>query len=168
MRKLRSDALWHKLTSEQQNQIQHWLFVERLGYVSTHERMQKELGITCSLSTIGPMYHYLSELRSHERETILQRLTDVITEPGADLKGIRTDSLAIITKRLMDRAMERDDTTKVAALGRVMLQGEGHELERDRLELAREKLAFAQAQAVVACGTSDQPVTIHQEKADIT
>ena len=87
MRKLRSDALWHKLTPEQQNQVQHWLFVERLGYVQIHGRMQEELGIACSLSTIGPMYHYLAELRSHERETILEKLTDVITEPGADIQG---------------------------------------------------------------------------------
>src|ERR1700722_566756 len=107
MRKLRSDALWHRLTLEQQNQIQHWLFVERLGYMQTHARMQKELCLNCSLSTIGPMYHYLNELRSHERETILQTLTDVITEPGADIQGIRTNSLTVITKRLLDRSVER-------------------------------------------------------------
>ena len=158
MRKLRSDALWHRLTLEQQNQIQHWLFVERLGYVQTHARMQKDLGLNCSLSTIGPMYHYLNELRSHEHETILQTLTDVITEPGADIQGIRTGSLTVITKRLLDRSVERGDTTEIAALGRVMFQGEARELERDRLELAREKIAFARVQAILACQSHDQLV----------
>ena len=158
MRKLRSDALWHKLTHEQQNQIQHWLFVERLGYMQTHARMQKELCLNCSLSTIGPMYHYLNELRSHERETILQTLTDVITEPGADIQGIRTNSLTVITKRLLDRSVERSDTTEIAALGRVMFQGEARELERDRLELARGKIAFARVQAILTCGSPAPPV----------
>ena len=153
MRKLRSDALWHKLTPEQQNQVQHWLFVERLGYVRTHARMQKELGLNCSLSIIGPLYHYLNELRSHERETILQKLTDVITEPGADIQGIRTDALTVITKRLLDRSVERADTPEIAALGRVMLQGEACELERDRLELAREKIAFARERAILTCAS---------------
>ncbi len=91
MRKLRSDALWHKLTPDQKNQVQHWLFVEHLGYAQTHDRIQKELGIACALSTIGPMFHYLQEMRSHEREAILQKLTDVITEPGADLERVRID-----------------------------------------------------------------------------
>ncbi len=158
MRKLRSDARWHKLTPEQQNQIQHWLFVEQLGYVQTHDLMQKQLGITCALSTIGPLYHYLKEVRSHEREAMLQKLTEVITEPGADLAGVRADSLAIINKRLLVRSMERDNTREIVSLGRVLVRSEAREIERDRVELARESLAFRQERtAWLRAGSSAKP-----------
>jgi hypothetical protein len=144
MRKLRSDALWHKLTPEQQNQIQHWLFFEHLSYEQTHRLMQMRLGITCALSIIGPLYHHLKEVRSGEREAMLEKLTDVITEPGADLAGVRADSLAVITKRLIERSQARDSTKEIVALGRLMVRSEAREIDRDRVELARESLAFRQ------------------------
>ncbi len=156
MRKLRSDALWHRLTPDQQNQVQHWLFVEHLGYAQTHERIQKVLGIACALSTIGPMYHYLKELRSQEREAMLQKLTEVITEPGADLAGIRTDSLAVVTKRLMKRAWERDNTKEIVALGRLMVRSEAREIAHERVELARESLRLREGRTAFP-GASASP-----------
>ena len=153
MRKLRSDSFWHKLTPDQKSQIQHWFFVDNLSYAQTHSRMRTEMGVTCALSAIGPLYHHLSELRSHEREAILQKLTDVITEPGVDLTGIRAGSLAVINRQLLERAARRDDSGEIAALGRVLVRTEGREIERERLELMRERLSQNRAQQ---SGTSGQ------------
>ena len=145
MRKLRSDALWHKLTPDQQARIEHWLFVEKFSLAKTHALMRTELGIQCALSIIGPMYHYLNELRSHERETILQKLTEVITEPGTNLNLIRTDSLTVITNHLMQRCVDNGDIREIAALGRVMVQGEERDIQRDRVNLLRERFALDSA-----------------------
>lgn len=152
------------MTVEQQKRIEHWLFTEHLSYAQTHARMREELRITCALSTIGPMYRHLKESRSNEREAILQKLTEVITEPGADIDGIRAGSLAVISKRLLDRAMARDNSDEIVALGRVMLRGEGREIQRDRVELARQSLALRRWEAVRKCGGPPDPGK-HPEKA---
>jgi hypothetical protein len=89
----------------------------------------------------------LNELRSCERETILQKLTETLTEPGTDIARIRTDSLAVISKRLIERASDREHTGEMVALARVMLRGEFREIQRERIELGRENLAMRVRQA---------------------
>ncbi|MDB6020859.1 MAG: hypothetical protein JWQ04_716 [Pedosphaera sp.] len=150
MKKLRSDALWHKFTPEQQDKIQHWFFVEHLSYTAVHARIRDEFGIKCSRSILSPMYQHCKELRSHEREAMLQKLTEVITEPGADVSRVQNDTLTLITGRLLHRSLVHGDTAEVAALARVMFQGESRAIERDRLDLAREQLEWRRAQSAPA------------------
>ncbi|MDB6021844.1 MAG: hypothetical protein JWQ04_1701 [Pedosphaera sp.] len=142
MKKLRSDALWHKLTPEQQAKIQHWFFAERLSYSAVHARMRNELGITCARSILGPIYHYCNDLRSNDSEAIREKLTEAITEPGADLSRVRIDSLTLITGQLIQKAHPGGNPRHIAALGRVLLQAQSRELERERLELMQERISL--------------------------
>ena len=42
MSKLRSDSAWSKLTAEQRETLEGWLFEENIGYKEALERAQKE------------------------------------------------------------------------------------------------------------------------------
>jgi len=167
MRKLRSDALWHKLTPEQQKKIEHWFFVENLGLQIVHERMQKELGIRCARSILGPMYQRLNELRSTQREAVLDMLTEILVDSGTSFERVRTGALTVVTSHLLTRAAENGNTKDVAALGRVMLQGELRDIQRSRAKLAGDKLeltrrlapegAFQQQQNNPSISETDTP-----------
>ncbi len=135
--------------------------MEHLGYAQTHDRIQKELGIACALSTtIGPMFHYLRKKCARmNAKAILQKLTDVITEPGADLERVRIDSLAVITKRLLNRSWERDNTKEIVALGRLMVRSEAREIAHERVELARESLRLREGHAFAGASALASPKT---------
>ncbi|HZV34417.1 MAG TPA: hypothetical protein VFB72_07545 [Verrucomicrobiae bacterium] len=152
MRKIRSDALWHKLSPEQQKKIERWFFDEHLSYRVVRERLRTDFGVTCALSAIGPMYRHCKELRSRERDATLDRLTEILTDPRSDLRRIPTDSVATITACLMHRAIVQDDPKTVAALANVIMQGQSHEIQRDHKKLAEEKLAFRRLQFAVSSG----------------
>ena len=158
MRKIRSDALWHKLTPEQQAKINHWFFVENLSFRAVHERIGKELGIRCALSIIGPMYHHCNKLRSHERETILQGLTNVITEPGINLNMVRNDSMNVVASRLLRRSMENDGpSTEIAKLGKVVLEGQGRDIQQQRLDLLAKQVDLKRMESQLKAKPKQKP-----------
>ena len=68
MSKLRSDAIWNELTPGQREQMEEWLLEKNLSFRETHERAQKELGLTCCLTTIRRMYALMLELRAVEEK----------------------------------------------------------------------------------------------------
>jgi hypothetical protein len=152
MRKIRSDAFWHKLAPKQQKQIEQWFFIENISYRAVRDRMRKKFGVSCALSAIGPMYHHCRERRSQEREAVLERLTEIVVEPGSHLKHVRTDTMKAIAGRLFRRAVAQDDTMRVSALGRVMMQADARENDARRVELVARKFELARLQAAVDLG----------------
>src|SRR5260370_40119585 len=67
MSKLRADSTWNGLTSEQREKLDEWLFEEGLSYPVARERVQKELGIECSISGVGRYYRRAVETRAVEK-----------------------------------------------------------------------------------------------------
>lgn len=155
MRKFRSDALWFKLSPEQQKKIEHWFFVENLSYRTVHGRMRTELGVTCAVSTVGVMYHHCNKLRLQERTATLDKLTEILTDRRSDLRRIPTESLAAISGCLMQRALIMDDPKTVALLANVMMQGSLQDMQRDTQKLAEEKLAFRRMKFAISTGAVD-------------
>ena len=151
MRKLRSDALWHKLTRKQQKKIEHWFFVENLSYRVIRERMRTELGVTCTLATIGSMYRNCNTLRFREHEATLDKLAEILTDKRSDLRRIPIDSLAAISGCLLHRAVMRDDDPKtMVSLARVMLQAGARDIRAGRKQLAEEKQTFRSLKSLLA------------------
>jgi len=68
MSKIRCDSIWNGLTPEQRQTLEHWLFVENMGYKEASERAQKEWGVTGSSVSVGRFY------RRVERERVLDEL----------------------------------------------------------------------------------------------
>src|ERR1700722_17562721 len=104
--KLRSDSKWNTYTPEQKKQLEVWLLEENLSFRETHERAQKELGLTCGLTTIGRIYYYLLKTRTVRDVKISQNAAKDRGETGADLADLRTSSLKVIGASLLQKAME--------------------------------------------------------------
>jgi hypothetical protein len=154
MRKIRSDALWHKLMPEQQKKIEHWFFVENLSYRAVHQRMREEFGVACAPSIIGRMYHHCNEKRSQEREAVMDRLSEFLVEPGADLRRVAPGALTVVSGRLLHRALQKDDVNEVAAISRVMLTSEANEIARARASVAMERLELRRLEFASAVGAT--------------
>ena len=149
IKKLRSDAIWNRLTPEQREKIEHWLFEENLSYRETHERAQKELGLTCSPSTIRWIYKRGMKLRGVADLADAQATAEDLDVAVADVETLRSSNMKLILTRLQEKALERADVREVAALGRVMLHGEECEIQRERVALARERFRFRASQAAL-------------------
>jgi len=64
MNKLRSDSVFCKLTTEQVEQLEDWLFEEKLGYKEVLEKIEKEFGVKGSQSGLSRFYQRLAVERS--------------------------------------------------------------------------------------------------------
>jgi hypothetical protein len=147
--KLRSDALWNKLTPEQRKTLEHWLFEENLSYTETHERAQKELGLVCARSTIRRIYKQRSKLRGAADVADAQVGALDLESAGADVPTLRAGNLKLILTRFQEKVVEEAEVKEVAAFGRLMLQSEEREIQRERVALARERFEFKAAQAAL-------------------
>jgi hypothetical protein len=149
MSKLRSDAIWNTLTPEQREQIEEWLIDENLSFQAVHERGQKELGLTCSLATVGRFYKHLVRLRAVDELETGQDLADELVGAGTNLEALRESSMKLLVVRLLNKALAGAEVKEVSALGRLMLMDEEREIRRDRVNLAREKFQFKAAKAAL-------------------
>jgi hypothetical protein len=66
MSKMRSDCVFSKLTPEQVETLEGWLFEENLSYKDALERAQKEFGIESSLTGLRRFYGRLAKERNKE------------------------------------------------------------------------------------------------------
>ena len=69
MSKMRSDCVFSKLTPEQAELLESWLFEENLSYKDALERAQKEFGIGGSLTGLRRFYGRLAKERGRESLT---------------------------------------------------------------------------------------------------
>src|ERR1700722_9701341 len=69
MSKMRSDCVFSKLTPEQAETLEGWLFEENMSYKEALERAQKEFGIGGSLTGLRRFYGRLSKERGRESLT---------------------------------------------------------------------------------------------------
>ena len=63
MRKLRPDSNWCKLSAEQRETLERWLFEENIGYREALERVKREFGVTTSMRSMSEYYKRLARLR---------------------------------------------------------------------------------------------------------
>jgi hypothetical protein len=147
--KLRSDATWSALTSEQRETIERWLFEENLSFREIEKRATSELGLAYSKSAIGRLYKHLRCHRTFDNLTDIQADSAELNAAGADLVSLRSASRKLISARLLEKAMEHADTGELCKLGRLMLQTEDREIQRDRADLARERFQFKASQAAL-------------------
>jgi hypothetical protein len=149
MSKLRSNAIWNTLTAGQKERLEEWLLKENLGIKEVHERLQKELGLDCSLSTVWRFHALLLTLRSVDDLGEKQSAAEALAGTGAKLDEMRSSSMKLIVARLLEKAMERGDLKEISVLGRLMLLGEEREIQRDRVNLLRERFQFKMSKAAL-------------------
>jgi hypothetical protein len=153
MTKPRSDSAWRRLTPEQKETLEGWLFEESLGYREVLERAQKEFGVTASIPSLAGYYQRLARERKFNR---LAEAKDWALDAAADTPKIN-DVLDYAVRNLIgvtvyEMAVEGPEKVKVKEIGQLMkllLQNrqiavreghlavrEGHlALEKDRLHM---------------------------------
>jgi Arc/MetJ family transcription regulator len=149
MSKIRSDSIWNSLPPEQRKMLEHWLFVERIGYKEASERAQKEWGVTGSETSVGRFYRRIEKERMvSELEEAAETAVELNAAEGK-VESMRSSAMKVVGMRLLENAMVRGDVKELATLGRVLTQSEEREIQRGRLALAREKFEFKAAKAAL-------------------
>lgn len=130
MSKIRSDSTWNSLPPEQRKMLEHWLFVEHVGYKEASERAQKEWGVTGSAVSLGRFYWRIEKDRVvSELEALAETATEVDAADGklANLKG---SAMKVVGLRLLQKAVSKGDAKDLAILSRVLSQNEDREIQR--------------------------------------
>ena len=147
IRRIRGDAFWSRLKSDHRKQIQHWLMEDRLPFRDVHQRVRETLHLDCALSTIGRCYkHILREQAVTELCDAHDAAKDILNS-GANMAQMRAASMQLITKRLLEQALDNGETSTLRDLGRLVLEAEEKEIRRERTRLLREKFQFKATEA---------------------
>jgi hypothetical protein len=157
MRKLRSDALWHTFTPAQQKKIQQWLFDDHFSYVKTHALMKSELGLTCALSTIGPIYHHLAELRANDAFLTAHDAAGQVLDAGVDVEKLRSASDVLVATRLFRELKNKAGVREIVALARLTHHTESREIRHSHGNSILDRLKLSRLQTRAAARPPDEP-----------
>jgi hypothetical protein len=149
-RRIRGDAFWNRLTAEQRKKINDWLHEEKLTHREAHKRARAELGVNCSLATISRYYQYGLKFRASDEVAEGQSAAKEIAAAGASLDDLRSSSMHVIATRLLEKAMDHGEVKDLAALGRIVLEGQDKEIQLKRVALACERFKFNASKAALA------------------
>lgn len=142
MSKIRCDSIWMGLAPEQRQTLEHWLFVENMGYREASERAQKEWGVSGSEVSVGRFYRRVARERVlAELEEVAEAAVEMSASDGS-MDNVRTSAIKVMGRRVLENVMARGDLKELAVVGRVLTQTEERETQRGRLALARQKFEF--------------------------
>ena len=149
MNKLRSDSAFCRLTPEQVDVLEGWLFEERLGYPKVLEKLKAEFGLETSLTGLGRFYKRLDMERSRAS------LVDAVEMSGLAVEMLRGGTLkpgmlALANKCAFELMRQSPPPIrKVTALLRAITSAEANAMkqtvfereEQERREKEREREA---------------------------
>lgn len=171
-RKIRGNAIWNRLTPEQKQKINVWLHDLKLTHRETHQRVKDELGVDCSLATVGRFYQYGLQIQVRDEVSDAQSAAQAIASAGAKLEDLRSSSMQVIATRLLQKAMDKAEVKEITALGRIVLEAEEREIQRQRTALARDRFEFNASKAALAAlplagQISRNQLAIEQEQIEL-
>ena len=148
MKKVRSDALWNKLSAESRDVLDQWLFEDNLRYDDILSRAKSRLGFEGSLGSLK-RYRY-----RREQERVLTDMDELgkDAEKVARAKGnagtFRAANMNVFNGYLF-RALRAcpDELEKLRPLLGLMVQNDRNdtlrEIKNEEFEIRREAMAFA-------------------------
>jgi hypothetical protein len=147
MGKLRSDSTWKKLTPEEREKLECWLFEERASYQEVLERVKREFQVEASLTSLAMYYQRVAKERKELdiKNTVnyakrINNLGDSNESAGASLDDLRYAGMKLAALRLVQVATESPEKVKeLTALARVIGKSYDTDLLIHRIELMREK-----------------------------
>ena len=143
--KLRSDSVFTELTSEQIEQLEDWLFEEKLSYKEVIEKIQKEFGVKTSQTALGRYFRRLAEGRAQEWriETIAQCLEALATAKGGGTLQAGLFTMANMhAVRLMTE--EKPSFQELTGWLRAMTSAGAFEMKRVEIYESKEKERLAE------------------------
>jgi len=129
--------------------MEHWLFEERLPYREIARRAREELGVNCSFQSIGRLYQHALKFQAQKEVADAQKAAQEVIRAGANMDDLRKSSMQVIATRLLEKAMDHAEVKELAALGRIVLEGQEKEIQLGRLALARDRFEFKTSKAVL-------------------
>jgi hypothetical protein len=150
MRKMRDDSIWSRLTSEQRELLEEWLFEERLGYAKALEKAEKEFGLRASMASLGRYYRR----RARERQTVelldSQMRAEELNFLPVSTDNLRTAAVKLVGKAALKLAGEKpEELEQLASLTKLLLASEDNDIRRARLKLAEQYFHFEATAASV-------------------
>ena len=130
MSKMRSDCVFSKLTPEQAETLEGWLFEENLSYKEALERAQKEFGIGGSLTGLRRFYGRLAKERGRESLTAAMSMCVEAAALG-DNATLRAGLLTMANMCAVQFMTESPrDIKQITALLRALTSAQAQELKR--------------------------------------
>jgi hypothetical protein len=137
MRKLRDDSTWNRLTPEQRETLESWLFDDNLGYVKTLERVQKEFGLEATIASLGRYYRRRAGGRQVEELLEAQVTACELNNLLVSETSLRMAALKLVGKAVLKLASEKpEQVEQLASLTRLLLDSDDNDIRRSRLKLA--------------------------------
>lgn len=136
MAKLRSDSAWSQLTAEERGKLESWLFEKHLGYRETLELARSEFGLRTSLTSLKMYFQRLrSEREAREITRELEALMASGGKQGKTPEQVRAAGEQMAVLKMFQLTMAGlGQARELAALLRVMVEGQKTELAKARLE----------------------------------
>jgi hypothetical protein len=137
MRKMRDDSTWNRLTPDQRETLESWLFDENLGYAKTLERVQKEFGMEATMASVGRFYRRRARERQVEELVEAQAAASQLNELPVDVASLREAAVKLVGKAVLKLAGEKpEELEQLVSFTKLLLASEDNDLRRERLKLA--------------------------------
>ena len=141
MGKMRTDSAWSKLTVEQRETLEGWLFDENTGYKEALERAQKEFGVTSSLSSLADFYQRRAQERTPGELADLKDMIKEIGKAPVDRDALAGAAMTLVAKRMVQLAVESPGkVTELASLGRLLVANGTQEIKQSWLQIEQERI----------------------------
>ena len=148
MRKLRDDSTWNRLTPEQRETLESWLFDENLGYAKTLERVQQEFGVEATMASVGRYYRRRARERQVEELVAAQTAASELNELPVSTDNLRAAAVKLVGKAVLKLASEKPtELEQLGSLTRLLLESEDNDIRRSRLKLAERYFDYEAAAA---------------------
>ncbi len=79
---MRDDSTWNRLTAEQREKLESWLFDENQGYAETLARVRKDFGVEGTISSLGRFYRGRAKERQLGELLAAQVAANELNEDG--------------------------------------------------------------------------------------
>lgn len=140
---MRDDSTWNRLTPEQRETLESWLFDENLGYAKTLERVQKEFGVEATMASVGRFYRRRARERQVEELVEAQAAASELNELPVSADSLRAAAVKLVGKAVLKLTGEQpEQLEQLASLTRILLESEDNDIRRSRLRLAQRCFHF--------------------------
>jgi hypothetical protein len=133
---MRENSTWSRLSTEQREKVEGWLFEENLGYAKILERVKAEFGIEATKTSLCRYYRRRVVERQAEELVEAQFSADALN--GLDGNSRRNAALKLVGKVALRVDREKpEEIEQLASLTGYLLRAEQNDLRRGRLQFGQ-------------------------------
>jgi hypothetical protein len=149
MNKKRHDTIWNDLTPEQKATLRDWLLEKNLGYDDVLDHIRSQWGINASKASLCRYYQALQRERMRDNLNDVKSTLKVAEEAKMDLSQLQKGVLTIMSKKVVDAALEAGDSKDLARLAGLLLEHGQQQIQGNWFKLASKKFQFKAAEEVL-------------------